>query len=47
MTLIKKTLFNCAKVYLNILSSNGSKNKIDISIKVTSSSATALDHVIM
>ena len=42
----KKTLSNNAKNYLNMLSSNGSKNVIDISTRVTSSSATMLYHIV-
>ena len=42
----KKTLFNNAKNYLNMLSSNGSKNIIDISIGITSSTPTILDHIV-
>ena len=37
---------NCSKDYLNLLSSNCATNIIDVPTRVTTTSATVLDHVI-
>ena len=37
---------NCGKDYLNLLSSNCATNIIDVPTRVTTSSATVLDHII-
>ena len=46
MNIITPKRTNCSKDYLNLFSSNCATNIIDVTTRVTTSSATVLDHII-